>query len=169
MDLAFRPATLDDAPRIADLRRAVADDLTQRYGKGHWSFAGTAKGALHDIQTSSIVVAENTTRMIATLRLATRKPWATDTKYFRDCGTPLYLTTMAVDPGMQRRGIGRRCIDHARHIAGEWPADAIRLDAYDAPAGAGEFYVKCGFREVGRVSFKGNPLVYLEMSLSEIS
>ena len=169
MDLAFRPATLDDAPRIADLRRAVADDLTERYGKGHWSFAGTEKGVLHDIKTSRIVVAENTTRMIATLRLATRKPWAIDTKYFRDCGTPLYLTTMAVDPGMQRRGIGRRCIDHARYIAEEWPADAIRLDAYDAPAGAGEFYLKCGFREVGRVSFKGNPLVYLEMSLSDSS
>ena len=167
MDLAFRPATPDDASGIAGLRRAVADDLTRRYGKGHWSFAGTEKSVLHDIQTSSVVVAENTTRMIATLRLASRKPWAIDTKYFRDCGTPLYLTTMAVDPGMQRRGIGRRCIGHARQIAGEWAANAIRLDAYDAPAGAGEFYVKCGFREVGRVSYRENPLVYLELMLSE--
>lgn len=169
MDLVFRCATFDDASRIADLRRAVADDLTQRYGKGHWSFAGTEKGVLHDIRTSTVVIAENTTRMIATLRLATRKPWAIDTQYFRDCGTPLYLTTMAVDPELQRLGIGTRCIDHARQIANAWPADALRLDAYDAPAGAGEFYVKCGFREVGRVSYKGNPLVYLEMMLSEPS
>ena len=41
-------------------------------------------------------------------------------------------------------------------------ADAIRLDAYDAEAGAGEFYVKCGFREVGRVAYRGVPLTYYE-------
>jgi len=169
MHVAFRPATPDDASAIAGLRAAVADDLTRRYGKGHWSFAGTEKGVLHDISTSRVVVAENTTRMIATLRLATRKPWAIDTKYFRDCATPLYLTTMAVAPEAQRLGIGRRCIDHARQIAEEWPADAIRLDAYDAQAGAGQFYLKCGFREVGRASYKNNPLVYLELMLSERS
>ena len=46
-----------------------------------------------------------------------------------------------------------------------WPADAIRLDAYDAPAGAGDFYAKCGFREVGRATYRGVPLVYFELLL----
>src|SRR6266487_3867622 len=110
MHLAFRPATPDDASAIAVLRRAAADDLTRRYGKGHWSFAGTEKGVLHDIKTSTVVVAENTAGMIATLRLATRKPWAIETKYFRNCVAPLYLTTMAVAPEMQRIGIGKRCM-----------------------------------------------------------
>lgn len=45
------------------------------------------------------------------------------------------------------------------------PADAICLDAYDAAAGAGPFYAKCGFREVGRASYRGTPLVYYEMLL----
>src|ERR1035437_7340522 len=30
-------------------------------------------------------------------------------------------------------------------IAKAWPADAIRLDAYDAEAGAGPFYASCGW------------------------
>jgi hypothetical protein len=46
-----------------------------------------------------------------------------------------------------------------------WPADAIRLDAYDTDAGAGPFYVSCGFRERGRVKYKGTPLRYFEMLL----
>jgi hypothetical protein len=48
-------------------------------------------------------------------------------------------------------------------MAAQWPADAIRLDAFDAEAGAGGFYSKCGFREVGRVSYRNVPLIYFEM------
>ncbi len=50
--------------------------------------------------------------------------------------------------------------------AAEWPADSIRLDAYDADAGAGWFYAKCGFQERGRVVYKGDPLVYYEFLLT---
>jgi ribosomal protein S18 acetylase RimI-like enzyme len=78
---------------------------------------------------------------------------------------PLYLTTMAVGPDRQRKGLGRLCIDAACRIAREWPADAIRLDAWDAEAGAGGFYRKCGFREVGRATYRNAPLIYFEMLL----
>ena len=44
-------------------------------------------------------------------------------------------------------------------------ADAIRLDAYDAHAGAGSFYAKCGFKERGRVVYRDDPLVYYELVL----
>ena len=50
-------------------------------------------------------------------------------------------------------------------VAAAWPADAIRLDAYDHAAGAGPFYAKCGFRERGRVVYRGNPLAYYELLL----
>jgi hypothetical protein len=50
----------------------------------------------------------------------------------------------------------------ARRIAMEYPAQVIRLNAYDADAGAGAFYATCGFREVGRVIYRKNPLVYFE-------
>jgi GNAT superfamily N-acetyltransferase len=72
---------------------------------------------------------------------------------------------MAVHPDEQRQGLGRLCIQEARRIATAWPSDAIRLDAYDAAAGAGEFYSKCGFREVGRVTYRKAPLIYFEALL----
>jgi ribosomal protein S18 acetylase RimI-like enzyme len=70
---------------------------------------------------------------------------------------------MAVEPGLQRKGVGRSCIEEARRIVSRWPGDAIRLDAYDAASGAGEFYRKCGFREVGRATYRRAPLIYFEM------
>jgi GNAT superfamily N-acetyltransferase len=99
------------------------------------------------------------------LRLATKKPWAIDVAYFTPVERPLYLTGMAVSVAHQRQGLGRQALEDARAVAVEWPADAIRLDAYDASAGAGEYYAKCGYEERGRVVYKGNPLVYYELLL----
>lgn len=101
--------------------------------------------------------------MVGTLRLTTKKPWAIDTRYFKTCSRPLYLLGMAVAPAEQRRGIGKRCLEEARRIAVAWPADAIRLDAYDSPAGAGMFYARNGWTEAGRARYRNVPLVYYEM------
>lgn len=160
---ALREATRADAPEIAALRSWVAEDLTRLHGKGHWSSAVTERGVLHDLRTGSVWIARSRRRVIATLRLATRKPWAIDVSYFSPCVRPLYLTSMAVAPDRQRTGVGARCLVLARNIASQWPADMLRLDAYDAPAGAGAFYRKCGFRDRGRTAYRGNPLVYFEM------
>jgi GNAT superfamily N-acetyltransferase len=97
------------------------------------------------------------------LRLATKKPWAIDVGYFTPVKRPLYLTGMAVSVPHQGRGLGRQALDDARAVLRDWPGDAIRLDAYDAKAGAGGFYASCGYRERGRVIYKGNPLVYYEL------
>lgn len=112
-----------------------------------------------------MLVARSGGRIVGTLRLATKKPWAIDRKYFTQVRRPVYLTDMAVDPAVQRTGIGRQLLEYAASVTRSWPADAIRLDSYDANAGAGPFYAKCGLREVGRVTYRGTPLIYFEMVL----
>lgn len=102
---------------------------------------------------------------VATFRLGTRKPWAIDRSYFTAANHPLYLTDMAVRPDYQRRGVGRRCLEEIIRIAHTWPADSIRLDAYDAEAGAGGFYDRCGFRHVANVMYRGVPHTYHELVL----
>lgn len=42
----------------------------------------------------------------------------------------------------------------AARVAG---ADAVRLDAYAHAAGAGEFYLRCGFRARGHTDYRGTP------------
>jgi GNAT superfamily N-acetyltransferase len=99
------------------------------------------------------------------LRLATKKPWAIDVSYFTPVKKPLYLTGMTVSVAHQGKGLGRLALEDAIAIARKWPADAIRLDAYDAAAGAGAFYADCGFEKRGRAHYKDDPLVYYEMLL----
>jgi ribosomal protein S18 acetylase RimI-like enzyme len=165
--ITLETATAADAGAIASLRKAVAEDMTVRFGRGPWSSSGTEKGVLFDMRRAMVCVARARGRVIATLNLSTRKPWAIDTAYFSRCDVPLYLTSMAVAPHVQGAGIGRQCIDEVRRIGKRWPGDAVRLDAWDAEAGAGDFYRKCGFREVGRASYKGTPLIYFELPLQD--
>jgi GNAT superfamily N-acetyltransferase len=103
--------------------------------------------------------------VVTVLRLAAKKPWAIDISCFTPVKRPLYLTGLAIAVTHQGQGIGRLAIEDARAAASAWPADAIRLDAYDAEAGAGAFYEKCDFTERGRVVYKGVPLVYYELLL----
>ena len=165
MNLILAEAEPGDAVEIAELRNAAADDLTRRFGKGHWSGHGTERGVRYDMRRSRVFVARESSAILGSLVLGTRKPWAIDVTYFSRCRQPLYLTAMVVHPGSQRQGIGRRCLELLPPIVRGWPADALRLDAYDAEAGAGPFYARCGFREVGRVAYKGSPLIYFEQLL----
>jgi predicted N-acetyltransferase YhbS len=160
--LSIALARIDDAPAIAALRNSVATALTKRYGLGHWSSMSSDKGVRASMKRSSIYVARENGLAVATFELATKKPWAIDRQYFTAVTKPVYLLGMAVDPERQRTGIGRQCIAHAVEICRMRPADALCLDAYDADAGAGAFYRKCGFTEVGRATYRNTPLIYFE-------
>lgn len=165
LPLSFETATVADAETVAGLRAAVATDLTRRHGPGHWSSIATESSVVRDIKTATVLLARRRGVAVGTVRLATRKPWSIDPVYFTAADNVVYLTDMAVAPDMQRQGIGRLCLEHACAIAAMLPADVIRLDAYDAPAGAGPFYAKCGFREVARVTYRKTGLVYFELML----
>jgi GNAT superfamily N-acetyltransferase len=153
-----------DASAIVSLRVAVAESLTRQFGRGHWSARATEAGVSRAIATSRVLVAKDGTEVVGLLRLTTNKPWAIDPDYFKPVRRPLYLVDMAVEPSRQRKGVGRQLIEEAKQVALAMPADAIWLDAYTEHT-AVVFYEKCGFSEVGRVTYRGVPLVYFEMLL----
>lgn len=168
MRLSFEVATDTDAAAIAALLNAAAAALTRRYGQGNWSSLSTEKGVLRDMgrpKFQRTLIARDGHEIVAVLHLQTRKPWAIDVKYFTTVKTALYLVGMAVLPEWQGKGVGRAMMKEAVNTAKDWPANAIRLDAWDAPAGAGAFYAKCGFREAGKVVYRNAPLVYYERML----
>lgn len=165
MRVKLELATVEQAPEISALRQAVAEQLTLQFGRGPWSRLSTVNGVLYDLRNSTVYVVVKRGQIIATLALCTKKPWAIDCKYFTVVKKPLYLVSMAVWPVWQDKGVGRACLDAIQKIAKAWPADALRLDAYDAEAGAGGFYSKCGYREVGRATYRTVPLIYFERLL----
>ena len=162
---SFDLATAEDAPALAALHTAVAEHLIRLHGQGPWSTKTSEKGVLFAMRTSRVFVARENGAIVGTLRLATKKPWAVDVSYFTPCRKPLYLLSMAIAPARQRQGLGRWCLQEAWKVARAWPADAVRFDAYDAKAGAGGFYARCGCVEKGRVTYRGAPLIYFEMLL----
>ena len=165
MSLRFADATPDDAPAIAALQNAAAGGLTVRFGAGRWSSLTTELSVLGSMRHGRVRVGRSGRHVLTVLRLAKKKPWAIDTAYFTPVDRPLYLTSMAVSPAHQRQGLGRQALDDARDVAAAWPADAIRLDAFDVVAGAGAFYERCGYAPRGRVTYRGNPIAYFELLL----
>ena len=167
MALSFRLATEADIPALLDLQLAVDADLKRRFGTDRWSTRITDRSVARGLNSSRVLIATRDGRIVGELRMATKKPWAIDLKYFTPVAKAVYLHDVNVDPRLQRNGIGRQLIERARAVAREWPVDAIRLDAYDGRAGAGPFYAKCGFTEVGRCVYRRVPLIYFESVLSE--
>jgi GNAT superfamily N-acetyltransferase len=155
-------ATAKDVPAIVQVRDAAAAGLTADFGPGHWSGCTSERSVELGLRNAKLVLAKRGRKLLGTLRLATKKPWAIDVSYFTPVRRALYLLDMAVHPLAQREGVGRAMLERAAAVAREWPADAIRLDAYDAPAGAGPFYAKCGFRACGRAIYRDVPLLYYE-------
>jgi GNAT superfamily N-acetyltransferase len=165
MRITLEIASAKEAAAVADIRNSAADRLTKEFGSGHWSAQITEKTVLLAMKHGTVFIAGGKRNPVATLTLSRKKPWAHDRTYFTACKHPLFLQGMAVAPNEQRTGIGTACIRAAIKSAKDFPCDAICLDAYDHAAGAGEFYRKCGFKEVGRVEYRGTPLVYFEMLL----
>lgn len=119
------------------------------------------------MRQGKVLVARRGKKIVGTLKIATRKPWAIDLSFFEPSKRPWYLTNMAVDPAHQGKGIGKRCVLEAVRMVQSWGGDAVRLDAYDAVAGAGVFYEKCGFTEVGRATYRVTPLIYYELRIDD--
>jgi GNAT superfamily N-acetyltransferase len=166
MPLVFGKATNADAAAIAALRMATARSLAQRHGAGPWSFALESEASVQaEIRTSTVLFARDEGLVVGTARLATRNPWLVPTDFFIPCARPIFLTAMAVAPARQRQGIGRRLIESAKRVAIDLRGEAIRLDSYQGPAGAGDFYVRCGFREVWRGDYNATALVWFEQLL----
>src|SRR5687768_4394896 len=98
MTLLFTLATPTDVEAVVRLRATVAEDLTSRYGHGHWSSVGTEKSVLRDICGSRVLLAWEGSLAVGTTRLAAKRPWAIDPKYFTPCSKVVYMTDMAVLP-----------------------------------------------------------------------
>ncbi|THU37073.1 GNAT family N-acetyltransferase [Niastella caeni] len=162
MNVSISLAVPGDAAAIAEVISQAARDLTAKHGQGHWSAVASEKGVLSGLNKARILLARNNETVIGTLRLTTLRPWVIDPAYFTPVPRPVYLVDMAIRPDYQRIGVGRSLIEEAKKMVTALAGDAIRLDAYEGVAGAGGFYEKCGFTEMGHIVYKTVPHIYFE-------
>jgi GNAT superfamily N-acetyltransferase len=152
--LKFSDATPGDVAAITGLQNAAAGALTARFGPGPWSALVNERGAALAQRHARVRIGRNGGRILTVLRLATKKPWAIDVAFFTPVKRPLYLTGMAVSAAHQGQGLGRMALEDACAVAEEWPADALRLDAYDADAGQVGSMPAAGSQSAARLSTK---------------
>jgi GNAT superfamily N-acetyltransferase len=161
--LGLRPATDEDVKKVRVILAAAAADLTARFGAGHWSGVRSPETLRKYISEGRLYLIEGDGVAVGTLRLTDRKipfyrgEWFADPK-----AGACYLLDMAINPTHQRRGIGRGATRLAEELARARGMTAIRLDAYRGPAGAGGFYLKCGYQLVHSGEFNGIALDYFE-------
>src|SRR5262245_39992784 len=121
MSLRFRLATEADAPALAALDLAGASAPTARSRPGHWSRSSSERGVLRRMTSSEVVTGWLDDELVATLALATKKPWAIDVAYFTPVRRCLYLLNLAVLPGCQGQGLGRLALAEAERAGRAWP------------------------------------------------
>jgi hypothetical protein len=115
MPVRLEPASETDIPALVELRTAVSQRLEKDFGPGVWCSQSTEKGAAFGLRRGGVYVARQRGRLIATLTLSKRKPWAIDRSYFSPSLFPLYITGMAVDP--RSRGRGSAGNASTKHVA----------------------------------------------------
>ncbi|MGA8743444.1 MAG: hypothetical protein WB561_19800 [Terracidiphilus sp.] len=117
MKLVFAIDTNSDAAELAELHTAAAENLTRRFGHGFWSSPPSERGILANMRPpkfSRLLIARTKGRIVGTLRIATKKPWAIDTSYFTSAAKPLYLTGMAVHPTFSAKESAVSCSKRQR-------------------------------------------------------
>jgi GNAT superfamily N-acetyltransferase len=167
MKTAIAVATQKDVRALVALRTAVARGMTQKFGEGHWSASPTKAEVVRQLRASHVLVARHAAEVIGTVRLTTAKPWAIDSSSFTPVKSAFYVLGLAVAPGARGQNVGRDLIEAAKNAARSWPVEALWLDAYDHIAGAGPFYLKCGFLKVGGTQYREVPLIYYEWLVDE--
>jgi GNAT superfamily N-acetyltransferase len=160
--LSISDATSSDAAAIAALRAAVARDMAQRFGEGAWSAAPIETDVAWPVNATRVLVARRNEEIVGTVRLVRALPGVIDASAFTPVTTALYVLGLAVAPSVRSQGVGRFLLAAAKDATRSWPAQALWLDAYEHSAGAGPFYLKCGFRAVGRATYREMPLTFYE-------
>jgi ribosomal protein S18 acetylase RimI-like enzyme len=159
-------ASRNDAAALAAMRSAVARGMTERFGHGHWSAYPSRAEVARQLRASLVLVARSGAQIIGTVRLVRALPGLFDAGAFTPVANPWYVLGLAVAPQCRGQGVGRELMDAAKEAARSRGADALWLDAYVHEAGAGPFYEKCGFRQVGRTQYREVPLNYYEWLVS---
>lgn len=163
---SIRLAAPGEIAGIYKLSVAAASDLVDKYGQGRWRVAAARKTLKRNQQSDSLFVIVKDAVIVGTFCFTTKKAGFYRRGWFAFPDDPAgYLLNMAIAPQHQRQGIGREVMNHIDQLARSMKLLAVRFDAYEANAGAGGFYRKCGYQlvHVGKVGDVG--LEYYEKVL----
>jgi hypothetical protein len=97
MTVSLGFATDADIQSLLDLQLAVDADQQRRFGTDRWSTTITDRSIARGLKSSRVLIAKQQERIVGGLRMATKKPWAIDLKYFTPVVKAVSLHDVNVD------------------------------------------------------------------------
>jgi GNAT superfamily N-acetyltransferase len=151
--------------QIAAVRDDSSGDLQRRFGEGHWCGITNPDRLKREIKKGrQLYLVSSAGEPVATFAIAESGPKFLRPDWFTEPQSPaMYLTGLSVVCAGQGQGVGRWCMKFIRKNVASRGFKWLRFDAYDAPAGALDFYAKCGCAERQRFDFNGVALIAIEM------
>ena len=157
--VAVRPLAARDSidALTALLHRAYAPLAAQ--GMNFTAATQAAEATRKRAAEGQCVVAEHAGQVLGTVTVCgpydeITAPWAASVPWFRDRDTA-HFHQFAVDPGLQRQGLGRRLVAACEAWAREQSYRRLALDTAQPAAGLRALYARLGYVEVGHVQWEG--------------
>jgi ribosomal protein S18 acetylase RimI-like enzyme len=148
-EVALRPATLADVPRLTDLVRAAYAHYVERLG-------GPPRPMTDDyaevVRTHRVIVAERGGKILGLVVLG-----VSDEGFFVD--------NVAVDPSHQGIGVGKALLGHAESAARDAGFDSIHLYTHERMVENLALYERIGYVEYDRRPLGEARIVYLRKNL----
>lgn len=136
---------------VAKILKDCGDDMYQKYQLSHWKnyYIKTMLIVVYTALKHKVYgVYDGADNMIATFQT-------------RELSDGLHFSKLAVSPKASRRGIGSYCLEKMEHLAKDKGLLCLKCEVYDKSKHAYNFYLKHGFKEVGKVE----TMKYTEVAL----
>jgi ribosomal protein S18 acetylase RimI-like enzyme len=147
--LRFRPAMRDDAEAIRDLVRLAYAKWVPLIGREPMPMQADYAAAVAEHDFDLLVDGDTLVGLIETMHLPDH----------------LWIENIAVHPGRQHQGLGRRLLQWAEKRAEIAGTSELRLLTNEAFASNVAMYKKAGFRIDRTEPFRGGTTVYMSKSL----
>jgi ribosomal protein S18 acetylase RimI-like enzyme len=158
----------NDAGRLLALYRAVTADL-RKAGVYQWDWFYPNRFVLKaDLKRGTLFGIRGEDRIIGAVVVDRRQSGKYSGLDWSDKhGDPACIHRLAVHPGCQRQGIGKKLLQFAENEARGEGRTSIRLDVYTGNPGAVEMYRRAGYADVAAIRYpmRGTPFLCMEKQL----
>lgn len=155
--MQLRMATPDDVPAVMALVHRVVP-VMQAQGNLQWN-AAYPNAAVFEQDISRghlwIVIESDAVIGVAAITTDPEPDYAQAGLDIDEAAVVVHR--LAVDPAIQRGGVGRALMIHAEQIAGTLGINALRVDTNTSNEATQRMFPKLGYRLAGEISLSGRP------------
>ena len=170
MSLIPRIAVESDVPALCRLFESGIRDMDEKgLDQWRWEVYPSEAVLMEDIIAQTLYLMEEAGEMLVAFTINEEQHPLYATLHWHFGIRPAVLHRLVVNPGHQRRGLGREAMSHVIRIARDLGYDSLRLDTYLKNTRAMALYEGIPMRRVGQVKFDHRETLFqcYEMALTE--